>query len=64
VSKYPPRLSTAELREELAAYLAERAQQIQRRSGQPTSAAALDLDKRKVAYFLHWLDTGELPGEG
>jgi hypothetical protein len=51
---YPLRLSTYELRDELAGYLAERT-----RAG--SSDATVDLDRRKVEYVLHWLDTGELP---
>jgi hypothetical protein len=54
---YPVRLSTDELRQELEAYVDER----QQRAGR--AAGTLDLDRRKVEYFLHWLDTGELPSE-
>lgn len=54
---YPVRLSTDELRQELEAYVDER----QQRAGR--AASTLDLDRRKVEYFLHWLDTGELPSE-
>ncbi len=54
---YPVRLSTDELRQELDAYVDER----QQRAGR--AASTLDLDRRKVEYFLHWLDTGELPSE-
>jgi hypothetical protein len=54
---YPVRLSTDELRQELEAYVDER----QQRAGR--AASTLDLDRRKVEYFLHWPDTGELPSE-
>jgi len=49
------RFSTDELREKLAVYAEDR-----RRAGRAPDT--VDLDRRKVEYFLHWLDTGELPG--
>jgi hypothetical protein len=49
------RFSTVELLEQLAAYARER-----RDAGRADKT--VDLDRRKVEYFLHWLDTGELPG--
>lgn len=49
---YPVWLSTEELRQELDAYLdARRAEK---------APATIDLDKRKVLYFLDWLDSGIL----
>jgi hypothetical protein len=54
-NSYLVRLSTDELRRELEAYLDERKQRSR------SAAETLDLDRRKVDYFLHWLDTGELP---
>jgi hypothetical protein len=47
-------LSTDELREKLADYAEER-----RDAGR--AGNTVDLDRRKVEYFLRWLDTGELP---
>jgi hypothetical protein len=52
---YPARLSVDELRAELDAYIAER-----KRTGKKDPT--LDLDRRKVDYFLDWLDDGRLPG--
>jgi hypothetical protein len=48
---YPVRLSTDELRQELEAYLEAR----QRAEKAPVT---IDLDRRKVLYFLGWLDSG------
>jgi hypothetical protein len=50
---YPARLSTGELRQELDAYLDARRQA-------EKAAGTLDLDRRKVLYFLNWLDSGEM----
>jgi hypothetical protein len=50
---YPVRLSTDELRQELNAYL-------DARQGTEKASATIDLDKRKVLYFLDWLDSGIL----
>lgn len=50
---YPVRLSADELRQELSAYP-------EARQHAEKSAATVDLDKRKVLYFLDWLDTGQL----
>jgi hypothetical protein len=50
---YPVRLSTDELRQELGAYLAAR-----QLAGK--APGTTDLDKRKVLYFLDWLDSGVL----
>jgi hypothetical protein len=50
---YPMRLSTDELRQELGAYLDSR----QRAEKAP---GTIDLDRRKVLYFLDWLDSGIL----
>ena len=47
-SKYPQRLSIDELRTELTTYIAERQQ--------TKEPATVDLDRRKVEYFLTWLD--------
>jgi hypothetical protein len=49
---YPVRLSTDELRQELDAYLATR--QLAEKAPK-----TIDLDKRKVLYFLDWLDSGD-----
>jgi hypothetical protein len=46
-------LPSGELRQELDAYLDAR----QRAEKAPTT---IDLDKRKVLYFLDWLDSGIL----
>jgi hypothetical protein len=50
---YSVRLSTDELRRELDAYLEAR-QHAEKAPG------TIGLDRRKVLYFLDWLDTGEL----
>jgi hypothetical protein len=50
---YPVRLSTDELRQELDAYL-------DARQRAEKASATIDLDKRKVLYFLDWLDSGIL----
>jgi hypothetical protein len=50
---YPVRLSTDELRQELDAYLDDR-RQAEKATG------TLDLDRRKVLYFLDWLDSGKM----
>lgn len=50
---YPVRLSADELRQEPSAYL-------EARQHAEKSVATVDLDKRKVLYFLDWLDTGQL----
>jgi hypothetical protein len=64
ISRYPHlRLSLAELREELDAYLAERAAQRQS-TGLPTASTTLELDRQKTQNFLSWLETGELPATG
>jgi hypothetical protein len=47
------RLLTAELRREPDAYL-------EARRFAEKASGTLDLDMRKVLYFLDWLDTGEL----
>lgn len=46
---YPQRMSTDELRRELDSYIQERQQ-----AGK--AADTIDLDRRKVTYFLDWLD--------
>lgn len=46
--KYPARLSVGELRAELDAYTEMRKQKVK--------SATVDLDRRKVEYFLAWLD--------
>ena len=51
------RFSTVEIHKKLAAYAEER-----RDAGRADNT--VDLDRRKVEYFLRWLDTGELPGGG
>jgi hypothetical protein len=48
---YPVRLSTDELRQELDAYL-------DARQRAEKASATIDLDRRKVLYFLDWLDSG------
>jgi hypothetical protein len=48
---YPVRLSTDELRQELDAYL-------EARQGEEKAPGTTDLDRRKVLYFLDWLDSG------
>lgn len=50
---YPVRFSTDELRQELDAYLDARRQA-------EKAPGTLDLDRRKVLYFLDWLDSGHL----
>lgn len=50
---YPVRLSTDELRQELDAYL-------EARESKEKAPTTIDLDRRKVRYFLDWLDSGEL----
>lgn len=50
---YPMRLSTDELRQELDAYL-------DARQYADKAPGTIDLDRRKVLYFLDWLDNGQL----
>jgi hypothetical protein len=50
---YPVRLSTDELRQELDAYL-------DARQHAKTAPSTIDLDRRKVLYFLEWLENGTL----
>ncbi len=50
---HPVRLSTDEPRQELDAYLDARLHA-------EKSPGTIDLDRRKVLYFLDWLDNGRL----
>jgi hypothetical protein len=50
---YPPRLSVAELHQEMNAYLDAR----RRASKAP---ATVETDKTKILGFLRWLETGEI----
>ena len=48
ITRYPPRLSMDELRSELDNYIASRTPD--------HSSETLSLDRRKVEYFLTWLE--------
>lgn len=50
---YPPRLTVAELRQEMNAYLDAR-----RRAG--NAPGTVNTGKTKISAFLQWLKTGEL----
>ena len=53
---YPPRLSVDELRSELGTYLEVRASEHLPGKVDGRQPATIDLDRRKVEYFLTWLE--------